>query len=176
MGVAAFDPESCNFPGLGRLDEVELHQAAPTEPPPLPPEPAAPEFPPNPTPPADKTDPIQQVQFINSLIAFQQQAQAIQDDFRNQVILYKAQTQIFKDQTRAYLEALTRYNIARIARVGAAEQTIASTRARFSWAFVDKDSPALYRPWLTSTWLAPVVIMVVYFVLILILMKRKDVK
>jgi hypothetical protein len=176
MGVAAFDPESCNFPGLGRLDAVELHQPAPTQPPPLPPRPGEPEFPSAPEPPTDKTDPIQQLQFVNALIAFQQTAQGIQDDFRNQLGLYEAQTVIFRAQMETYLEALTRYNIARIARVGAAEQTIATTRARFSWAFVDKENPAVYRPWLFSTWLAPVVIMLVYFVLILILMKRKDVK
>ena len=176
MGVSAFSPESCNFPGLGRLDAVELHQPAPTPPPDLPPRPTEPVFPTAPEPPADKTNQVEVVKWVNALSAYQQVAKDLSDDFRSQLKLYEAQTEIFRGQMTTYIDALTRYNIARIARVGAAEQTIATTRARFSWAFVNKEDPSVFRPWLVSTWMAPVKIMLVYFVLILILIKRKDVK
>jgi hypothetical protein len=176
MGVAAFNPESCNFPGLGRLDAPQLHQPAPTQPPPLPDRPAEPTFPAAPEPPADKTSQVEVVQWVNALSAYQQVVKDLSDDFRSQLSLYEAQAGIFKSQMETYLDAVTRYNVARIGRVAAAEATIATTRSRFSWAFVSKADPAIFRPWLVSTWLAPIKIMLVYFVLILILMKRKDVK
>jgi hypothetical protein len=41
---------------------------------------------------------------------------------------------------------------------------------------VNKDDPAIYYPWLLNTWFAQLKIVAAYFVVILFLIKRKDVK
>jgi hypothetical protein len=59
--------------------------------------------------------------------------------------------------------------------VKGAEGMIESITEEFGWAWVNKNDPAKFWPWLLRTWAAQIVIVCVYFGLILFLMKRKDV-
>ncbi len=57
-----------------------------------------------------------------------------------------------------------------------AEGVIGSVTKQYGWAWVDKDDPKVYFPWLFNTWFAQIKITLAYFLLILYLIKRKDVK
>jgi hypothetical protein len=41
---------------------------------------------------------------------------------------------------------------------------------------VNKSDPKIFVPWLLTTWISQIEIMVIYFAIILVLIKRKDVK
>jgi hypothetical protein len=90
--------------------------------------------------------------------------------------LYQVMADVYKSQMIKYQEDLAKYEVARISAVGSAEGLIQGTSDAYGWAFVDKKDPAIYIPWLFQTWIAPLEIVAVYFVFILILIKRKDVK
>ena len=83
---------------------------------------------------------------------------------------------VYKSQMTKYQEDLAKYDVARISAVNTAEGNIQGTADSYGWAFVNKKDPSIYIPWLLQTWIAQIVIVAVYFVLMLILIKRKDVK
>ena len=176
MGVQVFDQNSCNFPSAGDYFAVEIDQSTPLQPAPLPDQPPEPEIPPAPTPPADKYDQVQTVQYLNALISYQDNVKNIQDDYRNQMDLYKTMADVYKSQMVKYQTDLANYTIARVAAVKAAEGIIKVISDKYGWAFVNKKDPKIYFPWLFNTWIAQIEIVAVYFVIILILIKRKDVK
>jgi hypothetical protein len=176
MGVQVFDQNSCNFPSVGDYFAVEIDQSTPLQPAPLPDQPPEPKVPPAPTPPADKYDQVQTVQYLNALISYQDNVKNIQDDYRNQMDLYKTMADVYKSQMVKYQTDLANYTIARVAAVKAAEGIIKVISDKYGWAFVNKKDPKIYFPWLINTWIAQIEIVAVYFVIILILIKRKDVK
>ena len=71
---------------------------------------------------------------------------------------------------------LATYTVARVSAVKGAEGIITGIENKLGWAFVNKKDPTIYIPWLFSTWIAQIEIVAVYLVIILILIKRKDVK
>ena len=176
MGVAVFDPLSCNFPGIGQYYVPEISQPAPSEPAPLAEKPPEPEIPPRPESPADSTDQIQVAQFLNELETYMDEVEQIQTGYKNEMAMYEAQANIYQEEMIAYQKESARYDIARNSAVQAAESTIESLREEFGWAWVNKHDPEVYRSWLSRAWIAQVLIMLVYFVIILLLIKRKDVK
>jgi ABC transport system ATP-binding/permease protein len=176
MGVAMFTPGSCNFPGLGKLYVPEIADPQPTEPPALGPQPPEPTIPAAPAPPTDNFDQVQMAQYLNALSSYQNEVTNIQDDYRNKIDLYKAQADVYSEQMRAYQEDLARYNIARFSAVKGGEGIINSITKVYGWAWVNKHEPAIYFPWLFNTWFAQLKIILVYFLLILFFIKRKDVK
>jgi ABC-type multidrug transport system ATPase subunit/pSer/pThr/pTyr-binding forkhead associated (FHA) protein len=176
MGVQMFDPQSCNFPGIGDYYVAAIDEQPPAEPEPLPDPPPEPDLPPAPEPPADKYDQVQMVQYLNALSAYQDTAKAIQENYRNEMDLYQVMADVYKSQMSAYLEDLAIYNISRVSAVRGGEGIIDSVTDKYGWAWVDKDTPAIYRPWLFKVWFSQVEIMIVYFLVILFLIKRKDVK
>ena len=176
MGVQVFNENSCSFPGVGDLYVAQIAQPAPTEPAPLPPQPAEPVIPAAPAPPQDKYDQVQMVQYLNALSSYQDQVKDIQDNYRNQIDLYKIQANVYQSQMVKYQTELATYTVARISAVKAAEAVIKNISDKFKWAFVNKSDPAIFYPWLFETWFAQLVIYAVYFVIILILIKGKDVK
>lgn len=176
MGVQMFDPENCAFPGIGDFHVAAIDEAAPVEPPPLgdpPPEPVIPDAP---QPPEDKYDQVKMVQYLNALSSYQDVVKGIQENYRNEMDLYQVMAEVYKSQMSEYLEDLAFYNISRASAVRGGEGTIDSVTEKYGWAWVDKDNPDIYRPWLFQAWFAQVKIMAVYFILILFLIKRKDVK
>jgi ABC-type multidrug transport system ATPase subunit/pSer/pThr/pTyr-binding forkhead associated (FHA) protein len=176
MGVQMFNQSNCNYPGLGKLSVAELNQDPPVRPTDLPPEPQSPTFPAPPTPPADNTNQVEISQYLNALVAYQQQTQDIGDEAKNQGDLYRAMAAVYQGQMAQYQEAFTKYTGTRFAAVAAGEGIIAGTKKLQGWAWVNKDDPSVFYPWLAGVWSAQVWIMLVYFLLILWFIKRKDVK
>ena len=176
MGVSVFDEDKCSFPGVGKYYTAEIDEVAPIEPPPLPPEPPEPVIPSAPEPPADNFDQVQMAQYMNSLSSYQNDVKDIQDSYRNQMELYRSMSDVYQEEMRKYQEDAARYNISRVSAVKGAEGIIGSVTEQYGWAWVDKDDPAIYFPWLFNTWFAQLKIVAVYFVVILFLIKRKDVK
>ena len=176
MGVKVFDQNSCSFPGVGKYYTSEIDETAPTEPPPMPPEPPEPVIPEAPEPPDDKYDQVKMAQYLNALSSYQDQVKDIQDSYRNQMNLYRSMADIYEGQMKKYQEDLAVYNISRVSAVKGAEGIIGSVTKQYGWAWVDKDDPEKYYPWLFNTWIAQVNISIVYIVIILFLVKRKDVK
>lgn len=176
MGVQVFNQNSCNFPGIGSYYVAEIDETPPVEPPPLPPQPAEPVIPASPPPPTDKYNQVQMVQYLNALVSYQDDVKVIQDNYRNQVDLYQVQADVYKSEMTKYQEDRAKYEVARISAVNTAEGVINGTSETYSWAFVNKKDPAVYLPWLFQTWFAQLVIVAVYIVIMLILIKRKDVQ
>jgi len=175
MGVAIFEPGSCNFPGVGQYYEVEIDQPEPQEPAELaekPPEPVIPEAP---QPPEDKFDNVAVAEYLNALQSYQEEAQRIQDEYKSQMQLYEEQAKVYQAQMIEYQEAVSKWNIARNSAVKGAEGVIESVTKEFGWAWVDKDDPDKFWAWLFRAWAAQLIIILVYFVIILALIKRKDV-
>jgi ABC-type multidrug transport system ATPase subunit len=174
MGAAIFTPGSCNFPGVGQYYEPEIDQSPPVEPPPLGEKPAEPEIPPAPEPPSDQNDQVAMVQYLNALQSYQDEVTLIQDQYRSEMKLYEAQAEMYQAQMEDYQKARLSYESARESAVASAEGMIKSMNKEFGWAFVNKNDPDIYWPWLVTTWVSQMVLIGVYFLLILILIKRKD--
>jgi len=176
MGVIVFDPQSCNFPGNGQFYTAEIDQPPPTEPPPLGEKPAEPVLPPTPEPPADTTSTVDLIQYFNSLQSYMDDVEFIQTDYKNQMSLYESEANVYQEEMISYQEAKTEWEIARNSAVQSAEGTIEGTRQEFGWAWVNKHDQDSYRIWLLKTWLAQLGIILAYFLIILVLIKRKDAK
>ena len=176
MGLAMFTPGSCNFPGLGAYYEPEVDQAAPIEPPPLADRPAEPVIPPAPQAPADQNDQVAMVKYMNSLQTYQDEVTQIQNQYRDQMKLYESQADVYKAQMEAYQKDRLAYEAGRSTAVNSAETLIKSVKEEFGWTFVDKNNPDVFWPWILKSWGAQLVIIGAYFILILIIFKRKDAK
>jgi len=176
MGVKVFDQNSCSFPGVGQYYTPEIDKAEPTRPADLPPEPGEPSIPDAPPPPDDNFDQVKMAEYLNSLSSYQNDVKDIQDSFRNQMDLYRSQTDVFSSEMTKYQEDIARYNISRVSAVKGAEGIMSAVTVQYGWAWVDKDDPSIYFPWLLNTWFAQLKIVAAYFVVILWLIKRKDVK
>ncbi|MBI5934301.1 MAG: FHA domain-containing protein [Chloroflexi bacterium] len=176
MGVNVFNEAACSFPGVGKYYVSEIDEIAPTEPPAMPPEPPEPVIPDAPAPPDDNFDQVKMAQYLNTLSSYQDNVKDIQDGYKNQMNLYRSVGDVYEGEMKKYQEDLALYNISRVSAVKGAEGVIGSVTEQYGWAWVDKDDPNLYFPWLFNTWFAQVKISLVYFVLILYLIKRKDVK
>jgi hypothetical protein len=174
MGAAIFAPGSCNFPGVGQYYEPEIDQSPPVEPPPLGEKPAEPEIPTAPEPPSDQNDQVAMVQYLNALQSYQDEVTLIQDQYRSEMKLYEAQAEMYQAQMEDYQKARLSYESARESAVATAEGLIKSIKKEFGWAFVNKNDPDIFWPWMVTTWASQMVLIGVYFLLILILIKRKD--
>jgi hypothetical protein len=174
MGLAVFDPNSCNFPGVGQFYKPEIDQPAPVEPAALGPEPAEPVIPPAPEPPADQNDQIAMVQYMNALQSYQNDVKVIQDQFRNEMNLYRSQADLYTAQMKEYQTAKISYDAARGTAVSSAETLIKASNDKIGWTFVNTRDMNTLIPWITKTWTAQLIIIGVYFLLILLFIKRKD--
>jgi ABC transport system ATP-binding/permease protein len=175
LGTAIFTSGSCNFPGVGKYYSAEIDQAEPARPPALREKPPEPELPEAPQPPADRNNQVAMVQYLNALDNYQQEAQRIQDDYRSQMQLYEADAKIYESQMTDYQEQFTTYNVAREGAVKGAEELMKSTLAQFGFGYVNKDDPDVFWSWLYRAWGSQAVLIFVYFIVILFLIKRKDV-
>jgi hypothetical protein len=175
MGAAVFDPQSCNFPGVGQYYEAEINQVAPVEPPGLRERPGELVIPAAPEAPANKYDQVAMAQYMTALQSYQDEVLRIQDDYKNQMDLYEAEGKVYQAEMVKYQEALAKYEMARNSAAKGAEGVIEGTTEMFGWGWVNKGDPKVFWPWLFNTWIAQGVIIFVYFLAILLLIKRKDV-
>jgi hypothetical protein len=176
MGVQMFEPDSCNFPGLGAFNVPELSQPAPTPPDPLPPAPVEPTLP---DPPYSLEDPSNQllvVDYLNSLQEYQDVVTGIQKDYRNQVSFYQNVVEEYQVRMEQYQKDLAQYTVTRAAAVSAGEGLIEGGAQQISWAWVNKRDPVLYQTWIFKTWLAQGMLVAAYFAIILLLVRLRDVK
>lgn len=185
MGVNALHEESCGHPGLGVFYDPVVDTAQPeplTEAPPEKPvEPPEPEIPPQPEEPEDQSDLVAQGEYREKLLAWQEEAQAIQDGYRAEVEVYRAELQVFEAEVGAYQERFAgrerervEWQIAQEASILPAESIIRQFYGGFGWTFVDKNNPDVYPRTIYETWVAQSIIIAVLFGLILLLQKRKD--
>ncbi|NJD59095.1 MAG: FHA domain-containing protein [Anaerolineae bacterium] len=142
VGLAIFDTNSCNFPGLGEFYKPEVDQIAPVEPAALGPEPTEPVIPPAPEPPADQTDQVAVVQYMNSLQSYQDDVKVIQDQFRSAMDLYRTQANLYTAQMEDYQSAKVSYEGARREAVNSAEALIQANIDIMGWTFVDTKNMA----------------------------------
>jgi hypothetical protein len=161
---------------VGDYYTAEIDQPAPVEPAALPAQPPEPVIPPAPNPPEDKYDQVQTAQYLNALVSYQDEVKNIQDDYRNQMDLYKAMADVYKSEMVKYQTDIATYTVARVSAVKGAEGIMTGIENKLGWAFVNKKDSAIYIPWLFGTWIPQLEIVAAYLVIILILIKRKDVK
>ena len=175
LGTSIFEPGSCSFPGAGKYYSPEIDQDPPLKPPPLGDKPPEPILPDAPEPPEDKNDQVAMVQYLNALGDYQDEAERIQNDYRSQMQVYEAEAKIYEAEMTDYQKAFTSYNVAREGAAKGAEELIASASDQFGFGYVDKENPDVFWPWLVKAWGAQVILVGIYFVIILFLIKRKDV-
>jgi hypothetical protein len=172
--LAIFDPNSCNFPGIGQFYKPEIDQATPVEPAALGPEPKEPVIPPAPAPPADQNDQVAMIQYMNALQSYQDDIKVIQDQYRSEMNLYRSQADLYTAQVMDYQTAKISYDTVRIKAIGSAEALIKGSMDKIGWAFVNVRDMKILIPWVTQTWTAQLIIIGVYFMFILYFIKRKD--
>ncbi len=175
MGLAMLNPESCNYPGLGEFYNPAIDQAPPVEPAPLgdpPPEPVIPE---RPVQPVDQSDNVAMADFFTKLQEWEAQATAIQEEYKRQIEDYQAKSELYKSEVIAYQEALIKWQIGQASAVTPAESVVDTFHAGFGWSYVNKEDPVAYWAKIMKTWLVQLFIIVLLFVAILYLQKRKDV-
>ncbi|MBI9051832.1 MAG: FHA domain-containing protein [Anaerolineaceae bacterium] len=176
LGINIFTPGMCNFPGVGNFYSPEIDRKPGDEPASLPARPTEPDLPPAPQPPSNFYDQVANSQYLNALSDYQNQLQELQDDFRNQMLLYEAQVGVYQTEMMKYQQDLAMYTISRVAAVKGAESVMGTITDKYGWTWVNKDDVQVYRTWLTQAWLAQIAIVLAYYLIILALIKRKDVK
>jgi hypothetical protein len=175
MGLKLFNQDSCNFPGLGAYYVPQISEPAPQPPPSLPAAPPEPALPAPPDPVQDTSNQVQVVQYLNALKKYQQDVGKIQDSYRTQVDIYQGIATVYQSQMVQYQEDLAKYTVARVTAASAGEGLIDGVASQSEWAWVNKRDPLIYYPWVINTWIAEVILVVVYFSIILVLVKMKDV-
>ena len=175
MGIAVFDPNSCNFPGLGKYYMEEIDQPEPIRPNDLREKPPEPVLPAKPEPPEDTNNQVAMSQYMNTLQLYQDDATRIQELYKNEMQLYEVEADIYQAEMEVYQEDFTEWEVARNGAVGGAEGLIESLNDEFGWGFVNKEDDGVFYPWLISTWVAQMIIISIFIVLVLVLIKRKDV-
>jgi len=175
MGLSIFNQDSCNFPGLGAYYVPEISEPAPQPPPALPAAPPEPALPPPPDPIQDTSNQVQVVQYLNALKKYQQDVGKIQNSYRTQVDFYQGIATVYQSEMVQYQENLAKYTVARVSAVSAGEGLISGIATDGMWSWVNKRDPLVYYPWVINTWIAEVILVVVYFSIILFLVRMKDV-
>ena len=111
----------------------------------------------------------------NALKSYQDEVKIIQDKYRNDMKLYEAQAEVYQAQMVEFQTERLAYETARNSAVQSAEGLIESVKEKYGWAFINKNDPKIFYPWLIETWEAQLIIAGVYFLIILFAIKRKDV-
>jgi hypothetical protein len=175
LGANALREDSCNFPGLGKFYNPAVDQSAPLAPPELglpPPEPVLPE---RPIQPLDQSDNVAMAEFFQKLQAWEAEATAIQEQYKQQLEAFQAKSEVYKSEAGAYAEAVAQWQAGRGGAIVPAEVSIAAFHKNLSWTIVDKENPAAYWSKIGFTWVVQSAIILILFGAILFLQKRKDI-
>jgi hypothetical protein len=176
MGTNVFDPESCQFPGIGQYFDPAVDEPEPVEPPPLGDPPPEPVLPDPPEPPEDQSDQIAVSSYLVALQDYQDEANRIQDQYKAEVDDYQRQADVYKAEMTAYQTELAEWSIDRMSAISGAEGLIESFNDEFGWTFVNKEDKAYYLQRVATTWIAQGLLILIMFGLTLVLIKRKDAK
>jgi ABC-type multidrug transport system ATPase subunit/pSer/pThr/pTyr-binding forkhead associated (FHA) protein len=175
MGVKMLEQDSCDYPGLGLFYNPAIAEPPPVEPDPLPPPPPEPVLPERPPEPVDQSDNVAMADFFTALQEWEGQATQIQEDYKQQIVAYQAQSEVYKSEVIAYQTELINWQIAQASAVTPAESIIEQFYVNFPWIFVNKEDSAAYWGKITKTWVVQSGIILILFVAILFLQKRKDI-
>lgn len=185
LGTNALHEDSCNYPGLGAFYNPAIDEPQPqslSEPQPVEPtEPPEPFIPEQPVEPTDQSDLVAMGEFREELKDWQDEVQGIQDGYKAELDIYRGQVAVFRADLEAYQtrfaererEKVT-WQISQEGSVLPAEELIRQFYSGFGWTFVNKDNPELYTGTVIKTWMAQLAIILILFVGIMVLQKRKD--
>ena len=154
MGVNMLKEENCDHPGIGKFAIPAVDQPLPTEPTPLPPEPV------RPVEPQNQSDNVAMADFFAKL-----------KEYEVQVEEYKLQVDQYQKERVAYETSRAELQVA----VAPAEGVIRNFYNGVGFMYVDKEDTAGYFAKIIYTWTVQGVIIMILFVAILFLQKRKDV-
>lgn len=175
LGTNALREETCNFPGIGAFYNEAIDQVQPVAPGGEPERPPDLEIPDPPPEPEDQSDTVAMADYFADLQEYQIEAERLQEETKAAFAQYEAEIEVYQAKIVAYQSELIEYQTAVAGAVGPAESTLALYQRDFGWAFVDKNDPGQYWPFLIKTWFAQIVIMSILLGGILFLQKRKDV-
>ena len=106
----------------------------------------------------------------------------INEAYRAELAVYEEELKQFREDVDVYQECVVtaetnqaNYRIAIESSILPAEELIRQFYPGFGWTYVDKDDTAAYRGMILQTWAAQLIIIFILFVLIMLLLKRKDV-
>jgi ABC-type multidrug transport system ATPase subunit len=154
MGVNMLKQEYCNHPGLGKFRIPLVDQPLPVEPTPLPPEPLRPEEPQN------QSDNVAMADFFAQLKVYETEV----EEYKRKVELYQAE-RVAYETARAELQVA----------VAPAEGVVRNFHNGIDYTYVNKKDTAAYFAKVGYTWTVQGFIILLLFVAILYLQKRKDV-
>ena len=175
LGVEMLKENSCSFPGLGEFYNPAIDEPPPVEPAALPPPPPEPAIPERPVQPVDQSDTIAMADFFTALQDWEAQATQIQEDYKRSIEAYQAQAEVYKSEAIAYQTALAQWQIGQASAVTPAEAIVNEFYTSVPWVFVNKNDSAAYWGKLVKTWVVQGGIIMILFVAILVLQKRKDI-
>ena len=186
LGTNALREESCNYPGLGAFYNPVIDQPRPGDcelaEPAEPIRPPEPELPPEPEEPVDQSDNVAMGKYREDVQKWRDEVDRINEAYRAELAVYEDDLKQFREDVDEFQvcvkDAETRkanYRIATEASVLPAEELIRQFYPGFGWTFVDKNDTAAYRNMILKTWAAQLLIIFILFVLIMFLLKRKDV-
>jgi hypothetical protein len=175
MGLSMLKQESCNFPGLGSFYDPAVDQPPPVEPPPLPPPPPEPVLPERPVQPVDQSDNVAMADYFVKLQEWEGQVTAIQTEYKQQIEAYQAQSEVYRSEVITYQTELAAWQVGQGSAVSPAEFAVGKFYNDLGWTIVNKNDPVAYVAKITKAWLIQSFIILILFVAILFLQKRKDV-
>jgi hypothetical protein len=175
MGLDMLKQESCNFPGLGKFYNPAVDQPPPVEPTPLPPPPPEPVLPERPVQPLDQSDNVAMADYFQKLQEWEAQVTTIQNDYKQQIEAYQAQSEVFKSQVITYQTELAEWQVGQGSAVSPAEFAVGKYYADLNWTLVNKEDPVAYFGKINKSRFVQGFIITILFVAILFLQKRKDV-
>lgn len=173
MGLAALDPDSCNFPGLGAFHDPAIDQPEPVPPEPISAPPPEPALPARPQPPADQSDQQALARFVQELDEYQAEADRIQANYEADLADYQARAEVYRVAVEDHRRALAEWSLKRNTAVSKAESLLGRFYDDFGWAFVDKDDSGGFVPRLLTAWGILFGMIVALFFAILFAISRK---
>lgn len=154
MGINMLEEENCDHPGIGKFAITLSSTTLPVEPAPLPPEPE------RPAEPENQSDNVAMADFFAQL-----------KEYELQVEEYKRQVEAYQAERVAYETARAEIQVA----VAPAEGVIRNFHNGVGFMYVNKEDSAAYIGKIVYTWSVQGLIVLILFVAILFLQKRKDV-
>jgi ABC-type multidrug transport system ATPase subunit/predicted component of type VI protein secretion system len=175
MGLNMLKEDSCNFPGLGKFYDPAVDQPQPIEPAPLPPPPPEPVIPERPVQPLDQSDTVAMAKFFEDLQKWEADATVIQNNYKTQIEAYQAQSEVYKSEIITYQQSYAAWQVGQGSAVSPAEFAVGKYYTDLKWTVVNKEDTGAYLAKITKDWMVQLFIILILFVAILFLQKRKDV-
>ncbi len=110
-------------------------------------------------------------EFFTALQEWEQQATAVQEDYKRQIEDFQVRAKLYEAEKVAYETARVQLQVA----VAPAEGIVKTFYDGVGWSYVDKKDSAAYFAKITKAWLVQIFICLILFGAILFLQKRKDV-